>query len=525
MRFVIIYIVVFLFLTCCNSPKSEMQARFEYIDSLIYAGENELADKVLCGIKSKDLSDERDKALFYLLKFQNDFVLDKVSETDSLIDFCIDYFKSNDDCAYFARSCYYKGGTLLFKDRVKEALHFIKMAEDAELKANIPWLRHLICNNMSLINIYLGANQAAFEYARKSLNCAIENDNIPWLCGAYNSLALCFYQIGRKDSAEFYLDKTLPYINKVEGREFRSVLLTNIGVIYYDNKMYRKADSLFRQALVLLPDPNSRINLAKTCYMLDDAVEGDSLFNVAWPEASAEEKAEILQFRAEEAERNGLFSESARYYKSAQAMQDSIRRGMKTEEAVSAQHGYEQERYKADVGRRAVAVGAMVLAAVVLIVLAIVAYYRKRINRAKRTITEGNRLIAEYTARISELEKQDAGHADKVRELKRKIRTLRDGQAAVLGGGQRLYDDIAGGGTTAMWKKKDFDEFIEFYRLNHAAAVASAENDYSRLSSTNIFYLLLVDMERGESDIQRIMCLTDGALRTMKSRIKAKRIA
>ena len=216
--------------------------------------------------------------------------------------------------------------------------------------------------------------------------------------------------------------------------------------------------------------------------MLDDAVEGDSLFNVAWPEASAEEKAEILQFRAEEAERNGLFSESARYYKSAQAMQDSIRRGMKTEEAVSAQHGYEQERYKADVGRRAVAVGAMVLAAVVLIVLAIVAYYRKRINRAKRTITEGNRLIAEYTARISELEKQDAGHADKVRELKRKIRTLRDGQAAVLGGGQRL-------------------------------------------SSTNIFYLLLVDMERGESDIQRIMCLTDGALRTMKSRIKAKRIA
>jgi hypothetical protein len=53
--------------------------------------------------------------------------------------------------------------------------------------------------------------------------------------------------------------------------------------------------------------------------------------------------------------------------------------------------------------------------------------------------------------------------------------------------------------------------------------VADAEDNYRRLSSTNIFYLILTDMGHGDDDAQRIMCMTAGALRTMKSRINGKR--
>ena len=524
MRTLLLYIAVLFLFVCCDAPKSKMRTRLEYIDSLIYEEKYEIADKELYDINNQGLSKDGDKALYYLLKFQNDFILEKETDADSLIYFSIDYFKRNSDYGYLARAYYYKGGSLLFEDSVKEAMLFMKKAEEAEMKADIPWLRHLICNNMSLINIYLGANNAAFEYAEKSLKCAVENDNIPWLCAAYNSKALCFYQIGRKDSAEFYLDKTLPYINKIEGKEYRSVLLTNIGVIYYDNKMYRKADTLFKQAFTLSPDATTRINLGKTSYMLGNSAECDSLFNEAWPNATVEDKVEMLQFRAEMADKAGDYAASSRYYKEAKAMQDSLQHKMKTEEAVAVQHDYDSTKYKESVGRDAMVAGAAVLVFVLLLVLSLTLYYRKRINKAKRTISEGNRLIAEYTARISELEKEDASQADKVNDLKRKIHNLKDGQAAVLGNGLRLYDEIAAGGTTAMWSKKEFDEFIEYYRVGHADVVANAENGYRRLSSSNIFYLMLVDMGRDDADVQRTMCMTPGALRTMKSRIHAKKV-
>ena len=284
--------------------------------------------------------------------------------------------------------------------------------------------------------------------------------------------------------------------------------------------MYRKADSLFKQAFNLFPDVTTRINLAKTRYMLGDSAESDSLLKEAWPNASVEDKVEILQFRAEMADKAGDYAASSRFYKEAQALQDSVRRAMKTEEAVTVQRDYERDKYKEGVWRNVL----LAFCVVVLLVLSLTLYYRKRINKAKRTINEGNRLIAEYTARISELEKQDASHAGKVNDLKRKIRNLKDGQAAVLGNGLRLYDEIAAGGTTATWSKKEFDEFIEYYRVGHAEAVASAENGYRRLSSSNIFYLLLLDMGRDDADVQRTMCMTPGALRTMKSRINAKKV-
>ena len=258
--------------------------------------------------------------------------------------------------------------------------------------------------------------------------------------------------------------------------------------------------------------------------MLGDSAESDSLLKEAWPNASVEDRVEILQFRAEMADKAGDYAASSRFYKEAQALQDSARRAMKTEEAVTVQHDYENTKYKESVGRGAIIASVAVLVVILLLVLSLTLYYRKRINKAKRTISEGNRLIAEYTARISELEKLDASHAGKVNDLKRKIRNLKDGQAVVLGNGLRLYDEIAAGGTTALWSKKEFDEFIEYYRVGHAEAVASAENGYRRLSSSNIFYLLLLDMGRDDADIQRTMCMTPGAQRTMKSRINAKKV-
>lgn len=525
MKTLLVCVTVVLFLACCDSHKGELKTQLELADSLVNEENYEEASEVFNNIDIETLLEDEDKALYYLLKLQTDFTLGKETKLDTLIDFSIDYYNGIGNYEKLSRAYYYKGMSKFRSGDVNESLFFMKEAEMMEKKANVAWLRYAIYLNMSFINNSLGTNRTALHYARKALDCAMENNNVQWICFAYNNIANSYDGLGKRDSAFFYIEKIMPYLDKIKETTVRAGYLTNIGYLYYDKKNYAKAESLLRRALALSVNPTTQINLAKTCYMLGKDAEGDTLFNKAWPEASDEEKVEILQFRAAQAEKSGDFATSSRLYKDAHAMQDSVRRNMKTEETVMAQSDYERDRYKERVNRSVVAAGAAVLACVALLVATLVIYYQKRINRAKKTITEGNRLITEYTEKISELERQDASHADKVSDLKQKIRKLRNDQATVLGNGQRLYDDIAAGGTTATWKKKEFDEFIEFYRLNHADAVADAENNYRRLPSSNIFYLLLVDMQRNDADVQRIMCMTAGALRTMKSRINAKKVA
>ena len=518
MRTLILYFAALLLLVCCDAPKSKMRTRLEFIDSLTYRENYGLADKKLDSVNEAELSDNEDRALYYLLRLQTDFTMRKESDFDSLIDFSIVYYKQSGDYGRLARSYYYKGVSSFFEGKIKDVLYLVKEAESAEKKANIPWLRYFIYSNMSYINSELGADNTALEYAFKTLEHAQDNDNPKWICAAYNDIATSYYNIGKKDSTFFYYNKMMPLLDKLDTNDCANYL-SNIAFLYYEDGDYLKSESLCRRAMSLSSAPYIEINLGKACWMLGKTAEGDSLLNAAWPNTTVEDKVEILQFRAEAAECKGDMAQASRYYKEAKAMQDSLQRMRKTEETVAVQRDYERDKYKENVWRNILSA----FCVVVLLVLSLTLYYRKRINKAKRTISEGNRLIVEYTARISELEKQDASQADKVNELKRKIRNLKDGQAAVLGNGLRLYDEIVSGGTTATWSKKEFDEFIEYYRVGHADVVANAENGYRRLSSSNIFYLLLVDMGRDDADVQRTMCMTSGALRTMKSRINAKR--
>ena len=520
MRTLLLYFAALLLLVCCDAPKNKTQVLLEYADSLVDEEEYVIADKKLSLINKNDLHEDEDKALYYLLCLQTDYSLEKKSNADSLVDFSISYYKNEKDYEKLTRAYYYKGLSFFESGKVKESLLFMKEAERTEQKANVSWLRYGICLNMSFINNSFGISRTALDYARKSLECAIDNNKASWMCYAYNNIANCYYHLGMMDSTFYYIEKIIPKLYDVHNKEERAGFMTNIGLLYYERGDYEKAESLLRKALALFVCCQTQINLAKTCYKLGNRAESDSLLKEAWPDASVQDKVEILQFRAEMADRAGDYAASSRFYKEAQALQDSARRAMKTEEAVIVLRDYEREKYKEGVWRNVL----LAFCVVVLLVLSLTLYYRKRINKAKRTISEGNRLIAEYTARISELEKQDASHAGKVNDLKRKIRNLKDGQAAVLGNGLRLYDEIAAGGTTALWSKKEFDEFIEYYRVGHAEAVAYAENGYRRLSSSNIFYLLLVDMGRDDADIQRTMCMTPGAQRTMKSRINAKKV-
>ena len=515
------FCTLILLISCGH--KNATMIKLGNIDSLNSNGLFDSAYHEIMSFDKNNLRNNEEKAYYYLLKSEILVTNDCTIHNSSMIDFSISHYEKHGDMGKLAKAYYYKGVILYDKGDNINGMLFIKKAESTEKKAGDPMLRFMININMAYLNVNEKANKTGLEYARKALADAEAIGSTNLICMALNNIAMCHYYIGNKDSVLQYMEKAKQYVHKIPSEKDRAVVLTNIGVIYYDFRMYKEAAPLFRQAVALLPISTTQINLAKNNYALGNDDQTDSLLKKSWPKANHEEKAEIMQFLAERAERQGDFKASARFYKEAKAMQDSADAVKETEEAVNVQREYETKEYKQGVAKSKVVWAITTVVAVALLAAWGAVYHRRKMNRAKEMIERGNKLTAEYTARITELERADSRHSHEAQELRRKIKKLKDEQNAILSRGQQLYNGIMAGGTTATWKKQDFDEFIEFYRVAHPQAVADAENGYRRLSSTNIFYLILRDMQVADDDAQRILCMTAGAMRTMKSRINARK--
>lgn len=520
-----IYIILSLsILTISCKNDSRMMTLLESIDSLNHNGYYDSAYSELVKITPKDITGDGEKAYYDLLKTKVTLINDQMPESDSAINFCIKHYERNNDKRHLAEAYYYKGMLLADMGDNNGCILYLKKAETIGQDIDNPQLRFMTHLNLAYVNAEEKAYKTGIKYAQKALADIAGSGNIEKECMALNNIAMCHYYMGENDSAEAYMKQTEQRIGKIKDKENRAIFITNLGVLYFENGDYHKAEPLFRQAISLLNVSTTQINLAKVCYILNKDNEADKLIAQAWPESGAEEKAEILLFLAEKADREKDFKASARYYHEAKVLEDSIKKTKDTEGAVTTQRDYDKARYEQDVNRNATAAAIATIAVVAALGCWGAAYHRRKINKAKKTIADADRRIREYEERMAALELADRKHSDEAVKLERKIKRLKEEQNAIINRGQTLYNHIISEGTTATWKKKDFDEFIEYYRVGHPETVEEAEQGYKGLTSTNIFYLIITNgMKYDDAAAQRIMCMTQGAMRTMKSRIKAKK--
>ena len=227
----ITYLIILLFFTACEVRKNDIQTKLEHIDSLLIKTNISETEKEIGTIRIEELKDDADKAKYYLFKAQLYHVKGIRQNEDSALNFSINYYKKNYDAELLARSYYYKGAISYENGNTKKALLLFKEAEQTEKGAGVPWLKFLIYVNMSYVNFSLGANETALDYAHKALQHAISNDNVSWECFAYNSMAMSFYGMGKKDSAFKYINKIEPHLKEITDKEECTTYMNNIGYI------------------------------------------------------------------------------------------------------------------------------------------------------------------------------------------------------------------------------------------------------------------------------------------------------
>lgn len=136
-------------------------------------------------------------------------------------------------------------------------------------------------------------------------------------------------------------------------------------------------------------------------------------------------------------------------------------------------------------------------------------------NSKKRSEKEHQELESALNRRIKDKERR-------VKDLQRKLQSLHDEQGTMLAHGKRLYESIIQGGTTEGWRKADYVDFANYYRLDHFDFFEENSSLWDSMTPREQFFLILHDMGLEKDQILFTMQISKGAYRTLLSRIANK---
>lgn len=518
-----IFILILLpFMMCCTKCNNKSETILSDADSLLLRGNTDKAFLLLKELNVKNLKNKDDKARYCLLLTEAYNTFGKILSNDSLIDFSIKYFETTKNHADLARSYYYKGMCMLDRGDFENGVILLKKAESEETLSLNPSLRQHIYINLSHVNLESGNYKTALRYSLKALKNAERSNNTVWMCVSLDKTASCYYFMNKKDSAELYMLRIIPLLEKINDREMSSMFLNNIGLIWYEKGLYEKAEPMFRQAFNLLDVPTTRINLAKVCYARGKAEECDTILAKALEGANFDEKAEIYQFMAEKAEKESRPEEANEYHKKEKIMQDSALARKKTEEMLSLQNEYDNMKKDEMTGQR---IGMIIIISVsVLLFFAIssVFLFRRRANRTRRLITEIRRETDKYQRELEDAERTSRGDKKEIERLRKKLEQGEARLSAIVDHGKDLYDSVKLDGNVSKWSKDDFEAVVEYLRAKMPDKVRMIEETHTKLTAYATFFLLLSAIGMDSAATARIMGISQGAVRTMRHRLKKK---
>lgn len=191
------------------------------------------------------------------------------------------------------------------------------------------------------------------------------------------------------------------------------------------------------------------------------------------------------------------------------------------EKITELQHRYEQQA--AD--RRhyqvlAYLFGLLLLA--ILMVLAILYFNRQRIAQYNSILDLNAQTIERAQQRIERLSLESEAHDKEINRLNDKITSVRRSTNERLGRGKEVFDLISSGGKLPP-SADDENSLIEYYSVSHYATFHEWATRYDHLTARLYTYLILQDMGKQDDDIAQILCVSASAVRSIKSRVKARK--
>ena len=143
--------------------------------------------------------------------------------------------------------------------------------------------------------------------------------------------------------------------------------------------------------------------------------------------------------------------------------------------------------------------------------------YRSEISMLRET-------IAQYEQTLQKLEKSEIENRAEIADMKKEIERLRSTIVERLKTGKMVYDELHQGHPLSREIKGAESYLIDYYVIFMPEKYEKWSQEYEGLTPHMYTYLILMDMNYSDTDIQRILSISPSSLRSLRSRIMSRRI-
>ena len=196
--------VFLLFALCVVGCSRKVDSRLVLADSLV-ENRPDSAYVILRSVNPDSLSGGENRALYSLLMSQAMYKCNVRAKNDSLINIAVDYYKSTDNRANYARSLLFKGAVLYEMGEKEEALRFYKQAETVADTSNYDFIGYV---NLRMAEVYTSSyiqNLENISKFKKSLFYYEKSGNTKYQLSCLAGLS-SIYRVVNMDSAYYYMD-------------------------------------------------------------------------------------------------------------------------------------------------------------------------------------------------------------------------------------------------------------------------------------------------------------------------------
>lgn len=535
---------ILLMLAGCNGTR--VTEKLNQIDSLIAKEQFDSASIIHHSLNKVDMSPE-DKAHYYLLATQLGYVTYHPLPSDSLLDMALLYYNKVGNNLKVADAYYYKSFRSRMNQDYPHAIIYCKKAERLADQSKDIRLQYKIAENLAYLNGLSGNDRLQLHYAKKALSIAQKVKNKNWIVYSYNKLSFAFANLDQYDSAYSYIEKSIPYFQYVYDSD-KVEYLANIGLLYKDTNS-KKAKAYFEKALSYGEHPGVYDHLADIYYSDGYKEEAYRLWKKALTIGGRCERDYIIQSILSYDLERGNIDEVSKDIDEIINIKDSMLNKLKNDTIKDLQLRFDHEVAMHEADKKLLSTQRLLLgSAIVLVLMAFYLFYRKKKEEARQRehqdqlyayTTEIDQLTAnkdkalahiselesnkdENLQKINQLEKETKDAETAIKELNLKIKKLLDEGAPKLKEGKRLYDQIMEGQTTLEWTNKDEEYFNKYYAATNYQSYNRLRKvkRVTKLSTHNMFYLILKEMGKSDEEIKRIMVLSPEGLRSIRNRTK-----
>ncbi len=458
-------------------------------------------------------------ARYILLYTQACYKLYKEVPSDSIIDSAVKFFEKHGDNSILCRAYYYQAMTLYERNQHEKALMLLKKGELIAKDINDVFQLSKYHESLCMVNYNAKCHEKMLDYARLFLDDAIMLKDTALISRGLSHVSGAYLRLGNQHEAKNYLMMIQPMLDKLGSRD-KSFILTNIACQYHREGELKHAKSILYLSLNTMPHPHTYAELGDVFADEGNWAEAEKNWSRAMRTEEAKTKTLVLRAMINRYEQlkdyNSAFKTLERLY----ALKDSIYNVTEKKDILKIQLQYDLQ-VSENQHNKILIKSLLAIVLLLIVIIGYVVFHRRSIERYTNLLLIKESAIFQAKQQIESLENEGKDNSNEISQLRIKIEKINKQTNEDLGRGKEIYERILAGGKLAATDREQY--LIEYYSIFHYEIYKEWMYDYKDLTARMITFLILQDMGKTDEQIEEILSISHGALRTTKSRLNKKK--